>query len=172
MEMNPVSFVTGKLWLYVGGAVIALLGAGLIAQTIRLAASESRESDLKAVASQVRADSEASARDASEKYRKLEQLRNADKEEAQRALIESGRRGAQSLAAERARSQRLSRDIAAFAAGASRPAAEDSVAACRADASILGDVLAGTLRTEEDLTAAAEGHADSVRALLKAWPRD
>jgi hypothetical protein len=170
--VNPLGLVAGKLWLYAGGAVIVLLGSGLVTQTLRLAASQTEVARLDKKAADVRAASQEIARVASEKYRALEQRRTEEKEQAERELIASERRGAQSLAAERARSQRLSRDIAAFAAGASRPAAADSVPACRADAATLGNLLEGALRAEEDLAAAAEGHADSVRALLAAWPRN
>lgn len=83
------------------------------------------------------------------------------------ALYNASDRALRSLIAER---DRLRNDINQFAAGPSDPAA-DSIAACRADAATLGDVLADALQREEDVTAAAETHAASTRSLLNSWPK-
>jgi hypothetical protein len=60
------------------------------------------------------------------------------------------------------------RDAAALRAAGT---AADSLAACRADAAILRDVLSGVDAAAERLAAAADARADEVRVLLEAWPR-
>ena len=147
-------------------AVAALLTVGV--QRLQLADLRVSLSNAKTAAEKQRGDAATAALAASTKYRALEARMATNKDEAQRELDESKQRGALQLAAERARSQRLSRDIASFAAGGGPTG--DSIAACRADAATLGELLDESLRAEEDLVAAAEGHADDVRALLRAWP--
>jgi hypothetical protein len=60
------------------------------------------------------------------------------------------------------------RDAAALRAAGT---AADSLAACRADAAILRDVLSGVDEEAGRLAAAADARADEVRVLLEAWPR-
>ena len=60
------------------------------------------------------------------------------------------------------------RDAAALRAAG---AAVDSLAACRADAAILRDVLSGVDAEAGRLAAAADARADEVRVLLEAWPK-
>ena len=64
---------------------------------------------------------------------------------------------------------RLVRDeLAAFARGAG--ADQDSVTACRADASALGDVLGTALQAHALCSGHAEAEASTARTLLNAWP--
>ena len=66
---------------------------------------------------------------------------------------------------------RLRDEIAAYAAGSGRTA-PDTVAAASERAATLGVLLAEALRADAESAAAAEGHADAVRALLNAWPSE
>lgn len=61
----------------------------------------------------------------------------------------------------------LRSDITAYAAG---PKADDSLAACRADAAALGQLLERALRVALRSTGGAEAHAADLRAVLAAWP--
>ena len=61
------------------------------------------------------------------------------------------------------------RDAAALRAAGK--AGADSLAACRADAAVLRDVLGGVDEEAGRLAAAADARADEVRVLLEAWPK-
>lgn len=84
--------------------------------------------------------------------------------ERQTERLKNERRIADAVATDR-----LVRDeLAAFARGAG--ADQDSVAACRSDASTLGNVLGEALSAHRVCTASAEDEAANARALLEAWP--
>lgn len=76
-----------------------------------------------------------------------------------------------SLAATRADNSKLRNQIDNFTSGAYRPANEDSLAACRADAATAGRVLGEALQASGENAAANEVLGDSVRTLLEAWPK-
>lgn len=118
---------------------------------------------------QAQRDAEKQARLASENYRRIEQEWQQKLKGAQDALISQYNASADVIRGLTADRDRLRRDIASFAAGPS-DTTKDTITACRRDAATLGDVLADALQREEDVTAAAEQHAASTRALLAAWP--
>ena len=90
------------------------------------------------------------------------------KEKAEHELQAERSRAARRAAAAVA-TDRLVRDaIADFARGAG--ADPLSIAACRSDASALGDVLGDALRAHGVCVEAAEQEAGNARVLLNAWP--
>lgn len=101
-------------------------------------------------------------------YRKIEQDLRARIDAAQRnhadeIRVRDARIAALSRAADRLRDTAASR--------ASGPASGDSIAACRADAAALRDVLGEIDAEAGRLAETAERHAGEVRLLLEAWPR-
>lgn len=72
------------------------------------------------------------------------------------------------LAAALHAAEQLRGELAAVAGGPGPD--KDSIATCRRDASGLGDVLAGALRSHAICTAAAEREALNARTVLAAWP--
>lgn len=99
--------------------------------------------------------------DAAKKSATLQQQKTRAEETYAKALADRDRR-ISDLAATSLRDA-----AAARAAGSG----DDSLAACRADAATLRDVLAGVDDEAGRLAAAADRHADEVRVLLEAWPR-
>lgn len=157
--MNP--------WIFRIGAAAAIFAAGWMVNGWRLNSTLERE---RTTFSRAQRDAEKTANLAEQNYRRQErewQDKVKGQQDALIALYNASDRALRSLIAER---DRLRHDIANFAAGPGDPA-QDSIAACRADAATLGDVLADALQREEDATAAAETHAASTRALLESWPR-
>lgn len=169
--MNPIDLIPAPYRLLaLAGAVVALSAAsfsgGWAVNGWRLG---SEIQGLKTQHAQAVADANKLSLAASETYRRTEQEWGKQRTEAQNALrseVDKNKRVAGEFAAYSLR-QRTA--ISDFAAGGGP--AHDTVAACRADAATLGDVLADALHREEDATAAAETHAASTRALLAAWPR-
>jgi hypothetical protein len=99
--------------------------------------------------------------DAIKKSETLQQQKTRAEETYAKALADRDRR-ISDLAATSLRDAAITR-----AAGSG----DDSLAACRADAAVLRDVLAGVDGEAGRLAAAADRHADEVRVLLEAWPR-
>ena len=90
------------------------------------------------------------------------------KEKAEHAL-QTERSRAATRAAAAVATDRLVRDtVTAFASGTG--AGADTLAACRSDASALGDVLGDALRSHGVCVEAAEHEAGNARVLLNAWP--
>ena len=153
-------------WLRIAMAA-AIFGAGWMLNGWRLNADIERE---RTVFATTQRDAKDAALKESEENRHRERQWQDKVKGQQDALVslynatDAAMRG---LIADR---DRLRNDIGQFAAGAGG-AGQDSLAACRADAATLGDVLADALRREEDATAAAETHAASTRSLLNAWPK-
>lgn len=113
----------------------------------------------------------AAAAAATTAYRAVEQAYMLNNEAAS-AAREKDRESNQRVVADLRRQLAGVRGQLAAFATAGRPAAEDSLAACRDRASALGDVLAEALRVESELAADAEDRAADARALLEAWPRN
>lgn len=154
----------------VAALVLALL-AGIGVQTVRLSHSETELAVEKADrAEDVRRATQA-ALVQSESYRTLEQQLTKTKEDAEHVRIKDQAASAAVAAGLRAERDGVRRDLAAYAAGGGGAAAVDTVAACRDRAAALGDALAGSLRTEEDLTDQLERRDSDTRSLLDAWPR-
>ena len=113
---------------------------------------------------------EAAAREASDRYRVLEQrladiVRKAEKEyqdavKKHRSALAGAQRDADSLRAQLA------------AANAAAAASSNPAAALGEQSAARGDLLEEALRLSGELAAAAEDHAAAVRALQRAWPRD
>lgn len=160
--MNPIGLVTGKLWLYVGGAVIAMLAAGLVAQTLRLAASEVRVANLNTAAAESGRLAARASLAESEKNRREEQRRIT-------AQKESDARAQSQLAAARADAadvadalRRLRNRVAADAArraAAGHPQAVASSPAASPATNLPADVLGGLGEAAGQLAA----HADAAR---------
>ena len=92
----------------------------------------------------------------------------ATKERAERDLQTERARNERRLADARATSSLVREQLAEFARGAGED--QNSAAACRRDASALGDVLASALQANAECTGHAEAEAGNARALLAAWP--
>ena len=93
----------------------------------------------------------------------------ANKERAERDLQTERARNERRLADARATSSLVREQLAEFARGAGED--QNSAAACRRDASALGDVLASALQAHAECTGHAEAEAGNARALLAAWPK-
>ena len=92
----------------------------------------------------------------------------ATKEKAENERQVERTRSASRIAAAVA-TDRLVRDqLADFARGAG--GSQNTVAACRSDASVLGDVFGDALRAHGVCVEAAEQEAGNARLLLNAWP--
>lgn len=93
----------------------------------------------------------------------------ATKERAERDLQAERQRQARRIA-DAVATDRLVRDqITDFARGPG--ADQDSISACRRDASALGDVLDRALQAHRVCSESAESEAAGARALLAAWPK-
>lgn len=160
--MNPISLVTGKVWLYVGAAVVALLGVGLVVQTLRLAAAQSATDAVQAKFYRYRLDAEAAARLASDNYRREEQRRiTAQKENDARALSElaAARADAAGLADALRRLRERAAADAARRAAAGHPQLVTSGAAAGPAPDLPTDVLGGLGEAAGQLAA----YADAAR---------
>jgi uncharacterized protein (DUF1501 family) len=156
-------------WAPMAGRIVialALVAAGWTLNGWKLGSELEQERTTHAKAQR---DSEAAAKLASENYRLKEGEWQQKVKGSQDALIAQYQASSRVILGLTADRDRLRRDIAGFAAGP-RDAATDTITSCRRDAATLGDVLADALQREEDVTAAAEQHAASTRALLAAWP--
>lgn len=92
----------------------------------------------------------------------------ATKERAENELQAERSRAARRIADATATAGLVRDAITDFARGAG--ADPNSVAACRSDASALGDVLGDALRAHGVCVEAAEQEAGNARVLLNAWP--
>lgn len=92
----------------------------------------------------------------------------ATKERAERDLQSEKARNERRLADAMATSDLVRQQLADFARGDG--ADQDSAAACRSDASSLGDVLAVALSAHGVCSGHAEAEAANARSLLNAWP--
>lgn len=159
---NVLAFLTGlapyRMALAVIVAVSLLAGSYVMGRSdgksvIRAEWNAERLESAKAYAK--------SLEDAAIKSANLQQQKTRAEETYAKALADRDRRIAD-LAASSLRNAAATR-----AAGSDG----DSLAACRADAATLRDVLEGVDDEAGRLAAAADRHADEVRVLLEAWPR-
>lgn len=92
----------------------------------------------------------------------------ANKERADRDLQTERARNERRLADARATSDLVRDQLSEFSRG--QQSGDDTAAAASERASQLGSLLGESLQLQAELAGAAEDHAASVRALLKAWP--
>lgn len=92
----------------------------------------------------------------------------ANKERADRELQTERARNERRLADARATADLVRDQLADFASGPG--ADQDSVAACRSDASAIGNVLGAALQAHAVCSGHAEAEAANARSLLEAWP--
>jgi septal ring factor EnvC (AmiA/AmiB activator) len=93
----------------------------------------------------------------------------ANRERAERDLQAERQKQARRLADDIATDRLVREQIADVARGPG--ADQDSLAACRSDASALGDVSERALQAHRVCVEAAESEAAGARALLDAWPK-
>ncbi|MEY4414958.1 MAG: hypothetical protein RIQ53_2251 [Pseudomonadota bacterium] len=150
-------------------AALACLAAVIGTQRIQLAAERLKTTQVREAWATERADQERAAREATQEGQRLMSRWHARQMESYRAKAEENARNERLAADLRGQLDRLHSDVSAFAAGRHQAAA-DSIAACRADAATLGELLEGALRADAAHARAAEQHATDVRALLGEWP--
>lgn len=167
-----------RLWaeLALAGVLVSATGA----QTWRLHTSQADAATAKAAtalvaqkwAEQVAAGTRA-AFEASEKNRALEAQFTRQAQEAKDARDHDLQANARVVAGLATQRDELRNKLTAFARGGSGGGGltDDTVAAARARAEALGDVLAEALRAEEDATADAEDAAADARSLYDGWKR-
>lgn len=158
-----------KYLIELGAIVLVAAFAVICWQQVELAHAHSETDKVVADAAVEKGAAEKVARDATDKNRAIEQQLSKQRQEAsderQASLLYSEHMSA-AWSAER---DGMRRDLAAFAAGRSQPGS-DTAAACGERASTLGDALAGSLQSEESLTAEIERCGADTRSLLDAWP--
>jgi hypothetical protein len=161
------SMITGKV-LLIGAiaATIAITVAGATGYSKGKAADKQR-SDL--VIANMVISAEKAKEQADKEVRALGDKLQTTKDEAEHALQTEQDRNRHIVAAAAADGGRMHRYITDFASGAG--AVADSLAACRADARTLGELLDGALQAHARCSESAEREASTARSLLAAWPR-
>jgi hypothetical protein len=122
-----------------------------------------------------RADAASAALAADQRYRTLERQMGLAAKEKEDALVQEKARNDRLLAAADRTDAGVRQSLAAWSAAADRAAGDAAAGAaalaeCRARTAAAGALLADGLRLQDQLAAAAEGHAAEVRALL-GWGR-
>ena len=150
-------------------AAVSLGAWGLYERGLRMEA-QSRVLSLQLEHERSARSAEAAARDASERYRALEQkladvVRKAEKEyqdavSKHRSALAGAQRDADGLRSQLA------------AANAAAAASSNPASALGEQSAARGELLEEALRLSAELAAAAEDHAAAVRALQRAWPSD
>ncbi len=163
----------GLLDKYLGEIAAVLIAALAIFcgyLEVELANAHAETDRVEAQSAKDKGAAEKAARVAGDEYRAIEEQLTARTTEASDARQKIVELSARIAAGFRDDSPRVRTAIAAYAAPSRSASAPDTAAACRERASTLGDVLAGSLRTEEDLTDALERSGADTRSLLDAWP--
>lgn len=171
--MLPIASITtrlaGLLAPLLAAAAVSFGAWGLYERGLRMEA-QSKVLSLQLDREREARAAEAAAREASDRYRALEQkladiVRKAEKEyqdavSKHRSALADARRDADGLRSQLA------------AANAAAAAASNPAAALGEQSAARGDLLEEALRLSAELAAAAEDHAAAVRALQRAWPRE
>lgn len=165
--MSLLSGLVGVKLYAVGAAVLAVAFAGATFYAYQKGkAADKQRSDLvieRMVSDAAQRLLEANARNAA-----VSANLQATKERAERELQSERQTNARRIADAVATDRIVREQITDFARGPG--ASEDTVAACRADARALGDVLDSALRAHAVCSGHAETEAGTARTLLRAWP--
>jgi hypothetical protein len=155
---------------YVIACLVIALSAATLTFKAALATQRLETQQVRADWAEQRVEQERVSRETTQENQRISNRWNTRAMEALRAQADERLRSERIAADLRGELDRVRGDIVTFAAGRGSPAA-DSIAACRADAATLGELLEGALRADAAHARAAEEHATDVRALLGAWPK-
>lgn len=162
---NPLGIKLGLIGLLLAG--LGMAGAGIWGMA---KGKKSERLVWEAIVAKMHANAAEAARDASDRYRTLEESMRLRVQGADRELDKERAKNRATLAAARSDADIMRQQLASYASGGGQ-APEPACAADRERAATLGQLLADSVRVQEELAGAAEDHAASVRALLKAWPQ-
>jgi hypothetical protein len=158
-----------KLLIEIATVGVAVVGIGFIGARLEHNSMQVKLDAVQHAWDAERAQAQASAIKTQADYRSQESAWNQKLQEAEDAKRKANAIQARVIAADRADNDRMRNELAAYASGGSRTA-DDTLAACRSRAAILGQAVEDGMRVQGEMAATYGDLATDYGTMFDGWP--